>query len=90
MSDKAEPTTKVPGDKKPVSNAPMPKAKRRGTKGFLTDIRAELKKVTWPSRSEANRLTGVVLTVCIMCVVILYGLSLGFGWILENLFRSRG
>lgn len=90
MSEKLEPTTKGPGEKRGATNVPTPKMKRRGTKGYISDIRAELKKVTWPSRPETNRLTGVVLAVCIMCVTVLYGLSIGFGWVLDSVFGSRG
>lgn len=82
MSEKLE-------SKRAATNVPSPKI-RRGPKGFLTDTRAELKKVTWPTRAETNRLTGVVLAVCIMCVLFLYGLSMAFGWILESVFRARG
>lgn len=82
MSEKLE-------SKRAATNIPSPKV-RRGPKGFLTDTRAELKKVTWPTRGETNRLTGVVLAVCIMCVLFLYGLSMGFGWALEQFLGSRG
>ncbi len=33
------------------------------TRGFLTDVRVELKKVTWPSRQDTISSTGVVLVV---------------------------
>jgi len=33
------------------------------TRTFLTDVRVELKKVTWPSRQDTIASTGVVLVV---------------------------
>jgi len=33
------------------------------TRSFLTDVRVELKKVTWPSRQDTISSTGVVLIV---------------------------
>ena len=33
------------------------------TRSFLTDVRVELKKVTWPSRQDTISSTGVVLVV---------------------------
>jgi preprotein translocase subunit SecE len=33
------------------------------TRGFLTDVRVELKKVSWPSRQDTISSTGVVLVV---------------------------
>lgn len=88
MSEKLQETTNAQG-KRGATNVPTPKM-RRGAKGFLTDTRAELKKVTWPTRTETNRLTGVVLAVCVLCVLFLYGLSMGFGWVLETIFGARG
>ncbi len=33
------------------------------TRGFLTEVRVELKKVSWPSRQDTMSSTGVVLVV---------------------------
>ncbi len=52
------------------SRIPIPKSKR-GFGGFLTDVRRELTKVSWPTVPETNRLTGVVLAVCGLLVVVL-------------------
>ncbi len=35
-------------------------------KGFVADLVEELKKVSWPSRNETMRLTGVVLGVSLI------------------------
>ena len=43
------------------------------TRGFLTDVRVELKKVTWPSRQDTISSTGVVLVV-----VFIISFYLGF------------
>lgn len=64
------------------SNLPLPKAKH-GPKGFFREMKRELKKVTWPTVSETNRLTGVVMTVCFILVAILAGL----GYTFETLIR---
>jgi preprotein translocase subunit SecE len=69
--------------------APMPQLKRRGIRGYFTDLRLEMKKVNWPTRKEAMRLTGVVLVVCTGSILILYGLGMFFGWALESLFKAR-
>lgn len=63
--------------KKPQGSLPIPKS-RRGLKGFFAEVGREMKKVSWPSRSETNRLTGVVLAVCGIVVVILTLLSIVF------------
>jgi len=43
------------------------------TRTFLTDVRVELKKVTWPSRQDTISSTGVVLVV-----VFIISFYLGF------------
>lgn len=52
------------------NRVPLPKSKR-GFGGFLTDVRREMTKVSWPTVPETNRLTLVVLAVCGLLVVIL-------------------
>lgn len=46
---------------------------------FLTDVRAEFKKVTWPSREQTLKQTGVVLVIVAITGVFLgmvdFGLS---------------
>jgi preprotein translocase subunit SecE len=46
---------------------------------FLTEVRAEFKKVTWPSREQTLKQTGVVLVVVAITGVFLgmvdFGLS---------------
>ncbi|UCF89701.1 MAG: preprotein translocase subunit SecE [bacterium] len=43
------------------------------TRSFLTDVRVELKKVSWPSRQDTIASTGVVLVV-----VFIISFYLGF------------
>ena len=58
----------------PSGNVPIPKI-RRGFRQFMTDILREMKKVNWPTKSETNRLTGIVLAVCTMLILVLTGMS---------------
>jgi preprotein translocase subunit SecE len=60
------------------TSVPLPKS-RRGLRGFLGEVGRELKKVSWPTRSETNRLTGVVLAVSLFVIVFLTVLSSIFG-----------
>lgn len=45
---------------------------------FVSDIIAELKKVTWPSRAEAFRLTGMVIAFTVAVAIILGVIDYGF------------
>jgi preprotein translocase subunit SecE len=53
---------------------------------FITNIMAELKKVTWPTRQEAIRLTIMVLIVCIVAGIFLGLADFGFTRLVEYAF----
>lgn len=74
--------------RKPQGSLPIPKSKR-GIKGFFNEVLREMKKVSWPTRTETNRLTGVVLSVCLIVVVILSTLSFAFGFVIDLITKGR-
>ncbi|MFC1599820.1 preprotein translocase subunit SecE [Patescibacteria group bacterium] len=39
--------------------------------GYFTDSWQELKKVTWPTKNQAIKLTGIVLGFCFVSAVVL-------------------
>jgi preprotein translocase SecE subunit len=47
-----------------------------------------MKKVSWPTKSETNRLTGVVLAVCGLVVAILTAMSYAFETITNLITRG--
>ena len=54
--------------------------------GFIGDIIGELRKVTWPTKEEATRLTVMVLIICAVIGVILALLDYGFGRLVQDVF----
>lgn len=52
---------------------------------FLKDVRLELKKVSWPSRQETVKLTGVVILISIILAAFLGLLDFGFLTLLNKL-----
>lgn len=50
---------------------------------FLQEVYAELKKVTWPTRTEVIRLTGVVIIISILVGVFVGGLDFIFTSLLQ-------
>jgi preprotein translocase subunit SecE len=44
---------------------------------FITDVRAEFKKVTWPTRDQTIKQTGVVLVLVALTSVFLGVVDLG-------------
>ena len=53
---------------------------------FFGDVIAELKKVVWPTRQEAIRLTIMVLIVCIIIGVFLSLADWGFTHLVRDVF----
>ena len=57
---------------------------------FLAEVRAELGRVTWPTRREVWATTLVVLLVSIMFGLYLYGVDLILSWIVTMIFDRVG
>lgn len=45
---------------------------------YFTEVRAELSKVTWPTRQEATKLTGIILAVSLVTGLYVGGLDYVF------------
>jgi len=52
---------------------------------FLKDVRTELRKVSWPSRQETIKLTGVVILISVILAAFLGLLDFGFITLLNRL-----
>ena len=52
---------------------------------FLKDVRVELKKVSWPTREETVRLTGIVILMSVALAAFLGLLDFGFLTLLNRL-----
>lgn len=76
------------GGSRPSGGVPVPRSKR-GFKGFMAEVKREWKKINWPTKQETHRLTGIVLSVCLMLVVFLTVLSYVFGFVI-NLISKGG
>jgi preprotein translocase SecE subunit len=66
---------------------PAPRMKR-GLRGFLIEVQREMKKVSWPTRPETNRLTVVVLSVCLLLVAFLLALGFVFGFVIDIITKG--
>jgi preprotein translocase subunit SecE len=67
---------------------PTKKKERTSIRQFFHEVRAELKKVTWPSREELQTYTIVVFGVSTVMTLYIFGLDWIFNrsvlWVLEN------
>jgi preprotein translocase subunit SecE len=60
------------------------------TREFWTDTRSEMKKVSWPGRSEVVGTTAVVLIATIVFAVYLWGCDVLFYKMIDLLFSKFG
>ena len=53
---------------------------------FLSEVTAQLKKVTWPKRNEVVGYTVVVVITLVVITAFIYGLDTVFGWAVLKFF----
>jgi preprotein translocase subunit SecE len=61
--------------------------KWRQLRSFLSEVRSELKKVTWPSRKEVYSTTIVVMATTVFFGFYLWGLDLMFSRVLSQVLK---
>lgn len=54
---------------------------------FLGEVRAELKKVTWPGREEVQATTAVVIATTVFFGCYLFTLDLGLSWLMRHVLK---
>jgi preprotein translocase subunit SecE len=81
----------------PVKSAPVRAGEQRGimrwwtdARTFLSEVRTEMRRVTWPSRREVYATTLVVLLTAMFFGVYLWGLDLALDRIVRWIFRVSG
>ena len=57
---------------------------------FLSEVRNELTRVTWPSRREVYATTIVVIVTSILFGIYLWGVDLGINSLIGWIFRRFG
>ncbi len=80
-TDKADKKDK---DKKVAAKGKKPK---KGPIKYLKDAKSEFKKVVWPTPKETTRNTIVVVVVCLLAGLFVFGLDSLFGLLNNLLFK---
>jgi len=57
---------------------------------FFTEVRNEMRRVTWPSRKEVYATTIVVILTSTFFGVYLWGLDLALNWAVNRIFGLFG
>jgi preprotein translocase subunit SecE len=60
------------------------------SRSFLTEVRNEMRRVTWPSKKEVYATTVVVVLTSAFFGVYLYGIDLALSAAVSWLFRTFG
>lgn len=76
LGDDGEPTR---GPRK-AQRAPAPKEQRTSARQFLHEVRAELRKVAWPTRSETVNYTVIVLVTLVALTTLIFAVD----WVFSN------
>jgi preprotein translocase subunit SecE len=59
-------------------------------RAFLTEVRNEMRRVTWPSRKEVYATTIVVIITSAFFGLYLFGLDILFNWAINWIFTTFG
>ena len=84
--EKAAKADKAAKDDKGAKNA-KPAKKKKGIVKYFKDAKAEFKKVVWPTPKETTRNTMVVLVMCLVAALVIFGLDSLFGLLNRMVFH---
>ena len=68
----------------------LERKKRTPPREFLKQVRAELRKVAWPSRQELIGYTIVVLVAVVFLTSLVFGMDYGFSKVVLRFFGGAG
>ncbi|MBD5129201.1 MAG: preprotein translocase subunit SecE [Ruminococcaceae bacterium] len=74
-------------DKAKKSKDKKPAKKKKGIVKYFKDARSEFKKVVWPTPKETTHNTIVVLVMCAIAAVLIFGIDSLFGLLNGLLFH---
>jgi preprotein translocase subunit SecE len=57
---------------------------------FFRDVWNEMRKVSWPGRSEVVGTTVVVIVACFLFGFYLFVVDSGLSWLVDKIFRYTG
>lgn len=89
MSEKEKSVdTKITETKVDKKQKDKPKVKKQSkTKKWFKELKAEIKKIVWPTKKHVIHNTGVVLTTVIFAVILVSSLDFAFKFVYEALIK---
>jgi preprotein translocase subunit SecE len=77
----------TPARREPTKPAPRPPKERVGAPEYLRQVRAELRKVAWPTRPEVVNYSIIVLVALIFLTALIFVFDYAFGKFVIFLFQ---
>jgi preprotein translocase subunit SecE len=69
--------------------APAPKQERTSIKQYVREVRAELRKVAWPTREETINYSVIVLVTLVLLTTLIFVLDFVFSEAVLRLFDAQ-
>ena len=76
-----------PARREPTKPTPRPPKERVGAAEYLRQVRAELRKVAWPTRAEVINYSFIVLIALIFLTALIFVFDYAFGKFVIFLFQ---
>jgi len=57
-------------------------------KKHLRDVKSEMKKIVWPTKSQVVNNTLIVIAVSLIAAVLIFGLDTVFGFVLQLIYKN--
>lgn len=71
-----------------AANSKAAKAGNRFT-SFFTDMKAEFKRFTWPTKEEVKKAFATTIVFCLAYVVLIYLMDSGWDYIFKLIFKLK-
>ena len=69
--------------------APRPKEQRTSPRQFAHEVRGELRKVAWPTRSETLNYSLIVVIALVVFTLLIFGIDWVFSELVLRLFNAK-
>ncbi len=66
---------------------PKPKKEKGKIGKFFADLKSERKKITWYSKKDTVKSSGLVIGVLVVCAIIIFGVDWCFGQLVALLAK---
>ena len=85
LDEEGQPARERP--KRPATQPQRSSDERTGARQFVREVRQELRKVAWPTRTETINYSGIVLVTLIVLTFLIFAFDWGVSKVVLDLFK---